>query len=627
MLIKRALDDLTGLEVREHFLHSIRIKEKKLVRRISGFGMYRIIAAALLTGFSGTALTQDAGALLREQQRQQELQKPERLPKPEETGDKQAPLELRLSDMLEATPANPRDKQTPPETGETLFVRELRFTGKADLLPPAERERFAAALRNKRAGIADFQALADEVTALLQKQGHLLARAALPPQDVTAGVVTLDIAEGALQRIDIERSKGARIREELLRAIGHNQVQADSVTRQALEEALLRMNDLPGVTARAALVPGTASNTSRLVVGVEQAPLWSAALWGDNYGGADTGRTQSNALVTLADLTGLGEQTRFTGIVSEGQKFGQAEASLPWGASGFTARASYGYLAYRNLDGLGRIAGLEGFARYAGVGLDYGVIRSRGLNLRLSTGLNWKALIDDASAGRLQDKRALSGNFALAGDFRDALGGGALTNWSLDWTWGNLDLSRVPAALAVDAAGLKTQGNYQRLSAGLARLQALPGNFAFITHIYGQWASKNLDSSEDFALGGPYGVRGWPVGEGRGDMGLLGTVELRYDAPVPAPWGQVQLSAFLDGGRVRINRNPNGVPLPIACGCNAYGLAGAGLGMRWTRQNLSLAAFYAHGLGDNPGRSIVNGANADGRTSRPQFWLQGAIRF
>ena len=592
----------------KHFLHSIQIKEAKSARRLSGFLSRGITATALLTTVPGIALAQDAGSLLREQQRQQELQKSERPSKPEEPRGKQAPPAL-------------------PETGETILVKELRFTGKADLLSPAERERFAAAVHNKRAGIASLQALADEVTAALQKQGRLLARAVLPPQDITAGIVTLDIAEGALERIDIERGKGARIREALLLAIAQSQVPADSVAKQALEEAILRMNDLPGVTARAKLVPGTTPNTSRLVVGVEQAPILSASLWSDNYGSVDTGRAQGNALVALADLTGLGDQTRFTGAFSEGQKFGQAEVSVPWGASGFTAHASYDYLAYRNIDGLGRLAGLEGFARHAGAGLDYGLIRSRRLNLRLSAGLHWKSLIDDAIAGRLQDKRVRSGNVALAGELRDALGGGALTSGSLEWTWGDLDLSRVPAALAADAAGLKTQGHYQRLSAGLARLQTLPGDFALFTHVYVQWASKSLDSSEDFARGGPYGVRGWPVGDGRGDMGFLGTVELRYDAPVPASSGQVQLSAFLDGGRVRINRSPNDVPLLTACGCNTYGLAGAGLGMRWTRQDLSLAAYYAHGLGNNPGRSSVNGVDANGQTRPRQFWLQGAIRF
>ena len=591
----------------KHFRHSAPIKEIKSPRRLSGVLVRDITATAFLIGVSGTVLAQDAGALLREQQRQQELQKSERLSKPEESRAKQA-------------------TSVPAATGETVLVKEVRFTGKADLLAPAERERIVAEIQNKRVGIAGLQAFGDEVTGALQKQGRLLARAVLPPQDITAGIVTFDITEGTLERIDIERGKGARIEEFLLRGMIQRQVQAGDVAKQSLEEALLRVNELPGVAARAKLVPGTAPNTSRLVVGVEQAPILSASLGGDNYGQDGTGRNQGNALVALTDLTGLGDEMRFAGAFSEGQKFGQADLSVPLGVSGATVHVNFSHLTYHNIDGPGRLAGLNGSAKQVGVGVDYSLIRSRELNLRLSTKLNQKSLIDDTNAGLLQDKRAGSVNVALAGDLRDDLGGGALTSASLDWTRGDLDLSRVSAALEADAAGLKTQGSYQRLSMSLARLQKLPGDFSLFTHVYGQWANKNLDSSEDFALGGPYGVRGWQVGEGRGDAGLLGTLELRYDAPLQASWGRVQLSAFVDGGRVRTNKNPNGVPSSTACGCNEYNLAGAGLGLRWSLKNVSLSAFYAQGIVGNPGRG-VNGVDANAQTSRRQFWLQSAIWF
>lgn len=587
----------------KHSPHSNQSKEAQSAIRMSGLLVHGI--TMLLAGLYGSAMAQDAGTLLQEQQWQQKMQKqPARSPEPE-------PLPY---------------KQTAParqETSQTFVVKELRFTGKADLLPVAERKLFADGIQDKRVGITELQALADKVTSALQQQGHLLARAILPPQDVTAGTVTLAIAEGTLERIDIERGKEVRIREDLLRAIGEKHIHVNNVSKEALEEALLRMNDLPGVTARGSIGPGTAPNTSRLIVGIEQAPVFSASLWEDNYGRADSSRAQSNALVTLTDLTGLGDQTRFTGSFSEAQKFAQAEASIPLRASGFTARASYAYLAYRNIEGIGRLAGLEGFAHYVGTGLDYDLIRSRRRNLRLSAGFNWKTLVDDSIAGRLQDKRVWSGNFSLVGDLQDESAHSTLTNWSLDWIWGDLDLSRVPSAQAADAASLKTQGNYHRVSGNLARLQALSKNFSLFTHIYGQWANKNLDSSEDFALGGPYGVRGWPVGEGRGDMGVLGTVELRYDAPIPRSWGKIQFSALLDGGRVWVNRNPNGVPLLTACGCNAYSLTSAGVEIRWVRENLSLAAVYAQGIGNNPGRSVQINDQTDNR----QFWLQGAIRF
>lgn len=568
--------------------------------------LLRSVTVTLLSVGCSIVAAQDVGSLLREQQRQQELQKQEGLHK------------------LEESPAKPLPA-APAATHDSIFVKKLRFTGKVDLLLPLDRERISSAIRDKNVSLSVLLALAEETTIKLQQRGHLLAHVILPPQDVTSGFITLEIVEGTLERIDFGLSEETRIQEDLLRSISQRQIKDDSLTKQSLEEVLLRMNALPGVTANARLTPGTLPNSSRLVIHVKEAPAFSASIDGNNFGSPDIGRTQANALVTLSDLTGWADRTRFTMMVTKGQQLGQIETSAPWGASGFTARANYSYLIYRNIEELGQAAKLQGFAHFVETGLNYDVIRSRRLNLQLSAGIRWKALIDDSVSGRLQDKRAWSRNIGVSGDVRDALGGGAVTSWSLDWTSGNLDLSRIPAALAADAASLRTQGNYQRVSAGAGRLQSLPGNFSLFTHFYGQWAGKNLDSSEEFALGGPYGVRGWPVGAGRGDMGVLGTVELRHDRPAPLLGGQMQLSAFLDGGRVRVNANPNGLPLLTACGCNTYGLASIGLGMLWAGKDQTISALYARGLGNNPGRSDANGGDAD--TIHRQFWLQSSIRF
>lgn len=87
--------------------------------------------------------------------------------------------------------------------------------------------------------------------------------------------------------------------------------------------------------------------------------------------------------------------------------------------TGLSLNANYGYLDYRNRDHRVSSLELKGYAHYAGLGLDYGLIRSRDLNLHLSGGANWKALTDESSAGRLQDKRSISGALTLSGDMRD----------------------------------------------------------------------------------------------------------------------------------------------------------------------------------------------------------------
>lgn len=545
---------------------------------------------------------------MREQQRRDELQRLERLPKPEDGRPERT--------VISGT-----------ETGETILLKGLRFSGKVELLAEAERARLSQSASGERLGVAGLYALADEVTAMLQRQGHLLARAVLPPQDITEGVVTIQIVEGVLEGVTFNRGKDVRAKEDRLLAIAETRIDADSVTKGNLEAALLHMNDHPGVTARAKLTPGVTPNSSRLIVDVQQTPVFSATLSGDNAGSTSSGRPQVNGAVTLADVTGYGDLTRLFASVSEGQKFGSISLSAPLGASGFAINTTYSYLNYRNIDATGSALGLNGHAHFVSSGLDYSLIRSRDLNLHLTVDLDWKALVDDSVVGRLQDKRSLSSSIGINGDMRDAFLGGGLTGWSLGWTYGDLDLSREASALAADQASLKTQGQFHRLNASLARLQDLPGNFSLFARAYGQWANKNLDSSEDFALGGPYGVRGWPVGEGRGDLGVLGTVELRYDAPISAQYGALQFAGFLDAGHVWVNKNPGGLAALNACGCNDFSLASAGVSARWRRKELSLSATYAHGLGGNPGRSSLTGANAGGGTSSHQFWLSGAAKF
>ena len=554
--------------------------------------------------FFAAAYAQDAGSLLREQQRQDEQRIPQRLP------DADRPV---------TTPVAP-----PAEGEETVLVRTLRFTGEVELLSEAARERIAASVAGQRLGIAGLQALAAEATAALHREGRMLARAILPPQDVTDGTVVIEIVDGAIEAIDFNRDPQSRVKEQRLRDIVNAHV---GPSKDKLEEALLRINDHPGVAARARLTPGQAPDTSRLVVDVTQAPRFGARVFANNYGSSATGREQGGAVMTLTDLTGYGDLTHLSGVVSEGQQYASIASSMPVGASGVVASINYGYLDYRNVDAIGRLLGLEGRAHYVSGGLDYALLRSRAANVRIGAEAQWKALTDDSDLGDLQDKRVRSLTLKVAGDLRDLFYGQSLTDWSLGWTFGDLDLSRVPAALAADQASYRTDGSFRRVGASLAHLQNLPGAFSLYGRVEGQWTDGNLDSSEQFTLGGPYGVRGWPVGEARGDMGVLGTLELRYDTAAPAGWGTVQWAAFVDGGRIRLHEDAKGIAPLNACGCNQYALGSAGLALRWSADRFHVSATYAHRIGSNGGRSALTGENVDGKKRKDQFWVHGVLRF
>lgn len=134
----------------------------------------------------------------------------------------------------------------------------------------------------------------------------------------------------------------------------------------------------------------------------------------------------------------------------------------------------------------------------------------------------------------------------------------------------------------------------------------------------GQAAQDNLDSSEKIALGGPNGVRGWPVGEASGDSGAVLSVEWRKALGAQASTG-LTFSAFADSGHITQHKNLWATALP-AGQPNSYKLSSIGIGLSYQAgRDWSLSAQLARGLGNNPGRNLATGANSNGRTRNTQL--------
>jgi hypothetical protein len=124
--------------------------------------------------------------------------------------------------------------------------------------------------------------------------------------------------------------------------------------------------------------------------------------------------------------------------------------------------------------------------------------------------------------------------------------------WICRWpSMGNLSINS-PTALAIDNASAQSNGSYTRFSYGANRLQRFTDSTFLALSMSGQTASKNLDSSEKFSLGGINGVRAYPQGEASGDEGYRGTVELRHNV-IP----NVQATVFYDGARSPSTASPS----------------------------------------------------------------------
>ena len=577
------------------------------------------LTVCLLWGVSTAATTYgqeaetDAGSLLRQEEA---LQRPE--PEPLLEFEEEAPL--------------------PELTGigdTTVEVQRVEFTGDTDLVGLASLEAVVAEAIGRELDFQGLQALAERVTRHLKDEGWVLARAFLPEQDVTDGVITIEIVPGRLDiqgrafRIEAVGARPLRINPERLGAILTALVPEGEPVRQAdLDRAILLINDLPGIDALARLEAGEAPGSTHILLSVREGPLWSGSLNASNHGSRSTGEERAGFTGNLNDPLGVGDQLTLALTHADGLELGQLNYRYPLGSSGLMLNLSRTDLRYELVTG-GGSGDFDGESATNGASLEYPLIRSQQTNLRLGYDWSRDELEDRVNDQVYSDKAVTSQRMTLSADHTDQVfGPTGRTNFSLSPGWGDVDL-RSLADGAEPSDELGTEGNFGKLEYSLSRLQSLGEMpLTLFAELRGQWSQDNLDSSQRFQPGGVGGVRAYPGGEASADEGHLLRAELRYQIPGGlADIGQLRISAFYDTAWVRLHHDlPAGYAIDTATGENSYRIEGAGIGLTLTRgDRLSMSLNWAATIGDNPGRD-VNGNNSDGRDDDHRAWLQAVWR-
>jgi len=162
---------------------------------------------------------------------------------------------------------------------------------------------------------------------------------------------------------------------------------------------------------------------------------------------------------------------------------------------------------------------------------------------------------------------------------------------------------------ALDASSARTEGRFKKFNLDIVRQQQLPKEIIFSMRASGQYSSQGLDSSEDFILGGPSGIRAYPTGEAAGDRGWLTQLELQRR------YGDYTPYVFYDYGRIDTNaRQINGISKL------AKQRAGAGLGLRYNTGSLIADAIIAR-------RTSSDLAESDTTNPPVQAWVMMTYRY
>ncbi|MGH8215905.1 MAG: ShlB/FhaC/HecB family hemolysin secretion/activation protein, partial [Rhodanobacteraceae bacterium] len=155
-----------------------------------------------------------------------------------------------------------------------------------------------------------------------------------------------------------------------------------------------------------------------------------------------------------------------------------------------------------------------------------------------------------------------------------------------------------------------TAGGYSRYVVSVSRLQQLDSGNAIYVGYSRQWASRNLDTSAQFFLGGPDTVRGYDAGALSGSQGDLLTAEFRHDFHLSRTPGRWQATLFADTGRVDVYKDA------FAGGVNSGRASSAGVGLHWaTPGEWFVDATVSRPIGTTP--ALLDAADAGTR-----LWVQ-----
>lgn len=512
--------------------------------------------------------------------------------------------ELPLPPPVRAPRAAP-PPEIQPRSGVTVQVKALRFAGNtlltAEQLAPA-----VSGFVERTLGFEELQRAADAVAAAYTEAGWI-ARVYLPEQDISEGVVTLQVVEAHFGGVRREGEPSQRVQSAELEAYFRSrQAEGEPLNATRLDRALLLADDLPGVSVAGTLAPGNTDGETALVLQTTDEPLVYGDVSVDNTGSRSTGSERLSVNLNVNSPGGRGELLAVNLLHTRGSDYARVGLTVPMGYDGLRLGANVSDMKYSVVTG----SAATGSSSSMGLDLSYPLVRARMNNLYLSAGVEDKRFYNFLSVVQ-SDYRSDSLRVGLSGNWFDGWGGGGANSMSLQGLQG-----RLGSMLAHSAKDTIERG-YRKLTYGLTRQQSVSEEHSVYLSLSGQYAAQMLDSSERFFVGGISSVRAYPVSEQGGDRGQALSGEWRWRLG-----GDWVLTAFADLGRVQSlapKVNPgDGEPVT---------LRGRGLSVSWRGpMGLSTKLTWAHRNGGNP-KPTAAGTDSDGTFKKDRLWFNASLPF
>lgn len=417
--------------------------------------------------------------------------------------------------------------------GKSIEIKGFKFSGAIHVSEDKLLSRVGS-YAGKSYTLGELEKITSLITKAYREEGYFVARAYIPKQSMRDGMLEITIIEGNYGKFKL--TNNSLVNNERVQGMLDDVKDANIVSTDTLERAMLIINDTPGAKVTGAdVMPGAQVGTSDFAITTEATNPYTGYIVGDNYGSKYTGRYRVNLGLNANSPLGYGDKLSLNGVISTTSdlKNGKVAYGFPLMDNGLRGELSASHTTYSlaedyaALDAIGTSTTLE-------ASLSYPIIRTREESLHVSFSYAHKNMKDEVqSTSTITKKEADVATLGAIYTKNCILFGlESSTTATLNLTHGDLSFNDA-AALALDAVGARTNGEYTKISGTIEKGIAFNPEYSLTTSLRFQKSlgNKNLDGSEDFSLGGAYGVRAFPDGEHSAENGYIFGVELFYALP------------------------------------------------------------------------------------------------
>lgn len=453
------------------------------------------------------------------------------------------------------------------------------------------------------------------------RKNNYLARAILPPQDLTDGVLTVDVIESVFSKIEVDQELAdlPNTEQHVANLIQAQQPTGELLNTKALDRGLALANEIPGLNVKGSLRQGRDAGETELLLELYRGRTRQAELTADNGGSRATGAIRLLASMTWLNPNDIADMLNVVAVHTRGSDYARLAYSIPVGTDGWRFGMNVSSMNYEVVVGEQGMVGAVGRAITQGMEWVYPLLRSDEASATVTLNADDKVFKNTSAQGLLMsDYSAKVLSAQVSGFYRDLNPGGGTGTYSVLVAHGDLNLAG-SLNQQTDASGPNTAGSFNKVRVSGTWQQALTTQTSAFVSYTGQLADKNLDTSEKMQLGGMNGIRAYPTGEGSGSDGQLVQLELRHNLQ-----NGFMVTGFYDWGQVWLQHNPDfpGGPLNNR---NTY--RGFGVSVGYTNDDgVNFRATWARRQGHNP-NPTQTGMDQDGTRDRNRYWLQVTVPF